>query len=296
MSLTCDEARPRIFPAIVLISGGSTDAGETSFGTGFVVRRDPDYAYIVTCQHVVTNIQNGDEHRPVIVNGLTAEILPGGGDDGIDLCVLRVRPERPSAFAMSLPISTTARTGVSALVTGFHRLAGGNLVLDCRAMKLEDELFLAFLKDPNIRVPAWGLSALTDKGLFPGHSGSPVIDQNTGAVVAVANMRNKDADGKSGIAVSVEALRQIWTDAPSSTPTIASPAQTQAPLNAFKQSQVRALDRRLLALGDEYASLLNALDYAHGPVQDVQYRKQLLAIEKEASEIDAKIRAIGGSL
>jgi hypothetical protein len=43
-----------------------------------------------------------------------------------------------------------------------------------------------------------------------GYSGGPVIDEQSGSVVAVANYR---VGGKKGVAISVEALEEVWPGA-----------------------------------------------------------------------------------
>jgi hypothetical protein len=62
------------------------------------------------------------------------------------------------------------------------------------------------------RIKAWDLE-ITDKfPLQPGYSGSPVVDEY-GKVIGVVNTRL--GDGKTGVAISIEALEQIWLNRPS---------------------------------------------------------------------------------
>src|SRR5206468_2505630 len=62
------------------------------------------------------------------------------------------------------------------------------------------------------RFPVWRLEMADDGRLQPGFSGGPVMDKNTGKVVAVARYRENEGDRGYGTAIS--ALRHVWPNAP----------------------------------------------------------------------------------
>ncbi len=70
----------------------------------------------------------------------------------------------------------------------------------------------SFLTQHNQRVIAWELLINSDYRLRKGYSGAPVVDCRTGDVLGVAT--NMDKDGAEGLAISVEALSNIWPGMP----------------------------------------------------------------------------------
>jgi hypothetical protein len=188
---------------IVLIS--SRDAKNSSrFGTGFVIHQTDDAAYVVTCAHVVNDV--GPDAAQV--NGQAAAVV--AIDEGFDLAVLKVTSAADLPDA--LPLSATARTGMTFSVAGFYRpdkRADQCQQLD-GVLEKEDARWSATWKSS---VPAWWVKIDGDEyGLQPGHSGGPVIEQASGKVIGVIAIR--EGAGQKGIAISIAALSQIWREMP----------------------------------------------------------------------------------
>lgn len=83
---------PQLEDSIVLIL--SSDTKNTAFGTGFIIARDHDYSYLLTCAHVVEQI-NGKPpttENKLKISGLDAPvyIVAPGASDGIDMALLKV--------------------------------------------------------------------------------------------------------------------------------------------------------------------------------------------------------------
>ena len=74
--------------AIALIA---SSADPKTFGTGFVVHQDEAFSYLVTCAHVVRDIEkaNGDQGK-LLAEDSVATVVVQGDCDAIDLAVLRV--------------------------------------------------------------------------------------------------------------------------------------------------------------------------------------------------------------
>ncbi|NJN62373.1 MAG: trypsin-like peptidase domain-containing protein [Coleofasciculaceae cyanobacterium RL_1_1] len=78
------------------------------FGTGFVIHADASRSYLVTCAHVVRDIQQESQAADLLVDGVSATIEAIGERDMIDLAVLSV----PRLATMPpLPLSKLATEG-----------------------------------------------------------------------------------------------------------------------------------------------------------------------------------------
>jgi len=78
--------------SIVLIL--SSDPNISDFGTGFIIARDQNYSYLLTCAHVLEQI-NGmppTTENKLKISGLDkpVEIVKQGSSDGIDIALLKV--------------------------------------------------------------------------------------------------------------------------------------------------------------------------------------------------------------
>lgn len=75
--------------SIVLIK--SSNPSNKGFGTGFVIHRDKDASYILTCARVLVDVlRDAGGQTLAIVDGCSATVVASGAEDGIDLAVLKV--------------------------------------------------------------------------------------------------------------------------------------------------------------------------------------------------------------
>jgi formylglycine-generating enzyme required for sulfatase activity len=174
----------------------SADPANTSFGTAYVVQHDQAHSYLATCAHVIRDVGGGQQVR---VAGEPAQVVamgtPGGADD---LALLSTGRRK----APALPMSHDATAGRAIRLLGFRSIR-----TDLRALlPVEAKLGPLF---PLVGGQSWSeaflLQDATDK-VADGYSGSPVIDDATGEVIATAVYR---LDG-SVIAVAADTLRRLW--------------------------------------------------------------------------------------
>ena len=188
--------------AIVLIT--SSAEKNSRFGTGFVIHRAGDAAYLVTCAHVVNDVGSA----AVLVNGQPAEVVTF--DEGFDVAVLRMAAS--AGLPSALLLSASASAGQKFRIAGFYR--PDQKANQCQQLDgvLEKE-DLRRSTQQNVSVASWWVKISGDEyGLQPGHSGGPVIEQASGKVIGVIAIR--EGAGQKGIAISIAALSQIWRDMP----------------------------------------------------------------------------------
>lgn len=188
----------RVKPAIVGIGTvvPTRNPARSLFGTGFVVG---DGRTIVTNVHVVPSVMaNPQQERLVIIAGTAAqpqvrEAKPIALDPEHDIALLRI--EGAPLPALTLADSDTLREGASVAFTGFplgmllglHPATHRGIVsaitpfviptinprqLDARTIKRMGRPFYVFQLDATA---------------YPGNSGSPIYDPETGAVYGVLN-------------------------------------------------------------------------------------------------------------
>lgn len=177
----------------------SVDPTVNRFGTGFVFYQDEQASYLLTCQHVVTDV-GGPDH--VSVAGLLAKVVATGGEDGLDLCVLRVEGlfER---YPLRLRIAGAKDHPF--ITAGFQSYSKQFLIRQIRGT-LGEAVGLESRGKPD-RIKAWDIKIVDEYQLQPGYSGAPVVSENSGEVLAVVSHR--EDDGKRGLAISVEGLKQF---------------------------------------------------------------------------------------
>lgn len=185
--------------SVVLIS--KSDGDKSAFGTGFVIRRSTSAVFVVTCAHVVEDI---DGSEGMLVDGQPAIVAKSGYEDGLDLAVLRVQGlwSKPT-----LKLAAGGKSGKSILTAGFRKFDNSKLVRPLTG-QLGNQVELQ-TKNSGKRIPAWDLKITTDDyRLEPGYSGSPIIDDEAGRVIGIVSHRQ--SQGEIGLAISVEALDYIW--------------------------------------------------------------------------------------
>lgn len=173
------------------------------FGTGFVVHKYRDSnsnsTYLLTCYHVVQNVgkdkvivyAKGQAHQPEVV----------ACDETIDLAVLKVNR------LLDIPVlkyDHSAEKGASFVTAGFFKVLPNKGPLN---RSLQGTLGDYVTKPKGKEIKIWHLH-IQDYELDHGYSGSPVVDSYSGNVIAVVIQKQKG--GKSGLAISIEALKDIW--------------------------------------------------------------------------------------
>jgi hypothetical protein len=188
--------------SVVLITSSIPNVDD--FGTGFVLHRDEQGAYVLTCAHVV-RVVGGLEK--VKVGGIPAVVVASGSEDRIDLAVLRVEGllDKPSLYLCAIGEKNKAfRTagfqlyGKRFMIRPLHGILGEQVGVETRGQTM--------------RTKAWDLKITDEYLLQPGYSGSPVLDEASGYVMGVVS--DRQGEGKKGLAISIEALEETWQDRP----------------------------------------------------------------------------------
>lgn len=186
--------------ATVLIT--SSDPENTGFGSGFVIRRTGDAAYIVTCAHVVRDV--GAES--LLINDSTGTVVATGDKLKLDLAILRAE-RLPGESTLSVCRQNSASPDQSFQLAGFQ-------VFDRKSKKFAKQVVKGTLigitqvtaKSPYNPARAWKFT-ITEGEVQDGYSGSPAVDPSTNRVLGIVSHRVQKG---MGIAISIEQLDRIW--------------------------------------------------------------------------------------
>lgn len=194
---------PEISKSVVLITGRNT----TSFGSGFVVYHDDEGSYVVTCDHVLTDVGGVEGAVVNYRSDLSVRLIASGVSLGVDLAVLLAQglADKP---ALQLTLGGVQNLPVT--ISGYRRHPEKtHLLRDLRGV-LGGEVGIHAQGQPN-PTPAWDLRIEDGGQLADGYSGAPVVDAATGLVVAVASHLERAGIWGQGIATA--ALKE-WSNLP----------------------------------------------------------------------------------
>jgi S1-C subfamily serine protease len=192
--------------SIILISS-SDPSRSRDFGTGFVIHKEGQAVYLLTCAHVVRDVGGSEK---VIAGGTPATVIASGEKQGFDLAVLRIEGlwDKPR-----LSLCASAEEEQPFIIAGFYQFDPKSPpALRKIRGKLGEQISLAS-SDGRERIYAWDLRIEGEYYLQPGYSGSPVVNQTNGCVLGVVT--HQIGKGEKGLAISIEALRKIWYEMPS---------------------------------------------------------------------------------
>jgi hypothetical protein len=184
----------------------SSDPDNQQFGTAFAFYSGEDAnghteaTYFYTCRHVVTDVGGPDKVR---IGGYPAKVVVQGSEDGLDdLAALRVEDLRNVPF---LRLNPSAEAGNSVKVLGFRSFARSLQIIRPLQAQLGERVGLETRRKPG-RVLAWDLKIEGDYDLEQGYSGGPVIEEDSGDVIGIANYR---LGGRKGVALSIGTLERF---------------------------------------------------------------------------------------
>jgi hypothetical protein len=182
----------------VVYIGSSTNS---SFGSGFVIDKDKNGVFILTCQHVL------DEVVIPIINNIEADVI-ARGNYNIDMALLYLRGVQLKPFSLQ-------RRDCDSLdveVIGFSHF---NKTLNQKKYiyaTLYDKPIELSTKSGELSHNARKIEVKNGFDFEKGNSGSPVICKSSGNVIAM--LSNKKGSN-IGYAVDISNLKKIWTDMPS---------------------------------------------------------------------------------
>lgn len=192
--------------AVVLLTSTEPDKNK-SFGSAFIIARDESYSYLLTCAHVLEQI-NGKETgiNKLRISGLDAavEIIKCGANDAIDMALLKVAGlfDKPmfEQFILGNPDSNIFINGYSSFEskTQVERKLEGKLG---KPIKLNAQ---------GIEVKAWDINIQDDNfsKLAGGYSGSPVYNSKNEVLGIMSHMRT----GETGHAICIKNLKTLYAE------------------------------------------------------------------------------------
>ncbi|MCI5128186.1 MAG: serine protease, partial [Candidatus Electrothrix sp. AUS3] len=189
--------------AIFLLTGPESDRRKV-FGTGFAVAYKERQLYLLTCAHVVEQLDG-----KVMVGEQEAEIAEIGSGDSIDLALLRI-PCNEAPFLLNTVIKGKPNKPVHLCGYGSFSGAQHNYIL--RPVKGRLGKSIAFESPGKGRIEAWDLHVKDDdfSKLQGGYSGSPLCDEE-GRLIAVVS-HEVGRTGERGHAIAVSNLKLISPD------------------------------------------------------------------------------------
>ena len=156
----------------------SQNINNSSMGTGFVIHQDSFGSYILTCAHVVEQVE-----KMVSVNGLKAEVTAMGSSEGIDLAVVYVK----EIFRNPLKLQRQNCTNGEVEVLGFSAFSHKKVQGKSReAMLLPSKITLKN-RETHEDYYAWEIIANDHQEIESGNSGAPLVCKESGNVLAVVS-------------------------------------------------------------------------------------------------------------
>jgi len=213
--------------SVVLIA--SSDPNISRFGTGFVIHQEGQATYLLTCAHVVEDVGGAET---IDIGGLKGTVVALGNADALDLAVLRIEGQLDKS-PLGLRVSGAKD---SAFSTAGFQLFGKHYLIRPLQGRLGEPVGLAIRGQAGY-IKAWDLKIEDDYQLQPGYSGSPVVDEISGEVLGIVSHRQ--GQGERGLAISIEALPNIWPDMPVHLLGQAEPEKTSTEPNSTSPAEAK---------------------------------------------------------
>lgn len=185
----------------------SKDPTRTEFGSGFLIYRDEQATYWLTCAHVITDVGGSENAK---VDGRSVELVAPREDQlsslrsGCDLAIVKVEDFLDKKLSN---LCEAAVEGRDFFIKGYSQKAQKRLgaqISGCLGKS-------AFINSEGDYTLVWNLKINNKDTLQPGYSGSPVIDQETGYVFGVVTQREGE---NQGLAIAIASLRKISGNLP----------------------------------------------------------------------------------
>ena len=183
--------------SVVLI----TNKKNKSFGTGFVIYKDKNYSYILTCFHVVESIIDS-----LLINYThEAKVIVDGSSQGIDLAILKIKVGDEVPFDL-----LKASSCKDFKVIGYKPFIKEKDTHVCEPIDCSFDENIHILAR-NGKTEGFKINIARDDSISFGYSGSPLICKKNSKVIAVVS--NKQGS-KDAYAISIKHIKDIWKDIP----------------------------------------------------------------------------------
>lgn len=188
----------KIYDAVVMIEAYKNDQ-LTSTGTGFVYKTDNKYGYLLTNQHVVANT---DKINLIMSNGEDVEATVLGGDEYLDLAVLRIEKSKVTLVA-NIGKSESVNLGDTVFTVGSPMGEDYRGSVTSGILSGKDRMVSVSVS--NASSNDWVMRVLQiDASINPGNSGGPLLNAN-GEVIGVCSMKLVDDEIEGmGFAIPIE--------------------------------------------------------------------------------------------
>lgn len=178
-----------------------TSSKNASFGTGFVVYKNDNLSYLVTCAHVVEAC--GKES--LLVANQEATLVAIGNKETIDLAVIVVQGLDSLALKLS---NINVYEQMPFNVKGFKKYINQNHKLELLdgVVKKHSQIV-----SPQKNIDIYELSLYVDDNIEKGYSGSAIYSSSSNYVFAVAISRYNQTHAD---AIPIRYLKEIWAEMP----------------------------------------------------------------------------------
>ena len=188
----------KLYDAVMVVNGYKR--GQlVSTGTSFVYKKDDKYAYLLTNQHVVSDME---EIKLINTNKdkIDAKVL--GGDQYLDLAVIRIDVKYVKQVSQ---ISTSEKVRVGDTVFTIGTPMGNDYQGSVTSGILSGKDRAVSVSTSNYNNNDWVMQVLQiDASLNPGNSGGPLANVN-GEVIGVCSMKLVDDEIEGmGFAIPIE--------------------------------------------------------------------------------------------
>ena len=188
----------KIYDAVMVVNG--YQSGQlASTGTAFVYEKDDKYAYLLTNQHVVDDM---NEIKLVNTDNETIEGKVLGGDTYLDLAVIRIDAKYAKLKA-TIGNSAKSKTGDTVFTVGTP--LGNTYAGSVTAGIISGKDRMLTVSTSNYNSSDWVMNVIQiDASLNPGNSGGPLLNAN-GEVIGICSMKLVDAQIEGmGFAIPIE--------------------------------------------------------------------------------------------
>ncbi len=185
-----------------------TGKSKNDFGTCFLIYKDKEFSYFVTCDHVVKDVSKNED---LYVDNQPASIVAFDPSNGFDLAILKT-----SKLFNAIPFDLNYN--LDGIKKGTKLKGCGLYEISSSKQKLVEEFDCSVKKRTRIlsstgkQEDAFWISLNEDEDqLHQGFSGAPIFDNNN-RVCGFIHQRTEDA--KNGLANSINTLFAVWEKCP----------------------------------------------------------------------------------
>lgn len=189
-------------------------------GTGFIILSEEKYSIVITCAHVITEVDPEDS-RKVKVEGIDGKVICIGAKDNIDIAIIKTASGlQGNPFLISKKDDSI---GSKILTKGWIKHIKEKDAFQLLLTELEGEIKKKIQlggKGIEQRIVGWDFEIINNENstsLEKGLSGSPIIDSGTFKVIGIiSSMSSIEGKGNSlkGQAVAIEELENMGWDIP----------------------------------------------------------------------------------